>query len=240
MLVADDHPVNRALLTRQLAILGLESEVVEDGEEALRAWQGQDFALLLTDCHMPVMDGYALTRALRDAGDSAPIIGVTADTSEEASQQMRDAGMNDMLFKPYSLDALSQTLGRWLPTQEEQLASEAPRQARVQLPGISWLTLFGDEAVARSMASEYLEANEQDGEDMRLALASQDTQALVETAHRIKGAARMVGQQALAEEAARLEAAARLKQLDKLDDLARAVQALMDSIRVETGLWLDE
>ncbi|WP_324062729.1 transporter substrate-binding domain-containing protein [Aeromonas caviae] len=240
VLVADDHPVNRALLTRQLAILGLESEVVEDGEEALRAWQGQDFALLLTDCHMPVMDGYALTRALRDAGDSAPIIGVTADTSEEASQQMRDAGMNDMLFKPYSLDALSQTLGRWLPTQEEQLASEAPRQARVQLPGISWLTLFGDEAVARSMASEYLEANEQDGEDMRLALASQDTQALVETAHRIKGAARMVGQQALAEEAARLEAAARLKQLDKLDDLARAVQALMDSIRGETGLWLDE
>ena len=149
--------------------------MVEDGEEALRAWQGQDFALLLTDRHMPVMDGYALTRALRDAGDSAPIIGVTADTSEEASQQMRDAGMNDMLFKPYSLDALSQTLGRWLPTQEEQLASEAPRQARVQLPGISWLTLFGDEAVARSMASEYLEANEQDGEDMRLALASQDT-----------------------------------------------------------------
>jgi len=63
VLVADDHPVNRALLTRQLAILGLESEVVEDGEEALRAWQGQDFALLLTDCHMPVMDGYALTRA---------------------------------------------------------------------------------------------------------------------------------------------------------------------------------
>jgi hypothetical protein len=50
----------------------------------------------------------------------------------------------------------------------------------------------------------------------------------------------MVGQQALAEEAARLEAAARLKQLDKLDDLARAVQALMDSIRGETGLWLDE
>ena len=169
------------------------------------------------------------TRALRDAGDSAPIIGVTADTSEEASQQMRDAGMNDMLFKPYSLDALSQTPGRWLPTQEEQLASEGgPRQTRGSATGISWLTLFGDEAVARSMASEYLEANEQDGEDMRLALASQDTQALVETAHH-QGAARMVGQQALAEEAARLRRRPDWKQLDKLDDLARAVQALMDS-----------
>lgn len=49
------------------------------------------------------------------------------------------------------------------------------------------MTLFGEEAVARSMASEYLEANRQDGEDMMLALARQDTQALVETAHRIKG-----------------------------------------------------
>lgn len=93
---------------------------------------------------------------------------------------------------------------------------------------------------ARSMASEYLEANRQDGEDMMLALARQDTQALVETAHRIKGAARMVGQQALAEEAARLEAAARLKQLDRLGELSQTVQALMDSIRGETGLWLDE
>ena len=129
---------------------------------------------------------------------------------------------------------------RWLPAPGTHEGAISPRQAQVQASGISWLTLFGDEGVARSMAIEYLEANEQDGEDMKQALARQDTQALVETAHRIKGAARMVGQQALAEEAARLEAAARLKQLDKLDDLARAVQALMDSIRGETGLWLDE
>lgn len=240
VLVADDHPVNRALLTRQLAILGIDPEVVDDGEKALRAWQGQKFALLLTDCHMPVMDGYTLARTLRAAGDGAPIIGVTADTSEEASQQMLEAGMNDMLFKPYSLETLRQTLARWLPAVSPQQETMASRQAEVQAPGISWLTLFGDEAVARSMGREYLEANRQDGEDMMLALARQDTQALVETAHRIKGAARMVGQQALATEAAQLEAAARLKQLDRLDELGQTVQALMDSIRGEMELWLDE
>ena len=189
---------------------------------------------------MPVMDGYTLTRTLRAAGDEAPIIGVTADTSEEAGQQMREAGMNDMLFKPYSLETLRQTLARWLPALALQHESVAPLQARAQASGISWLTLFGEEAVARSMASEYLEANRQDGEDMMLALARQDTQALVETAHRIKGAARMVGQQALATEAAQLEAAARLKQLDRLDELGQTVQALMDSIRGEMELWLDE
>ncbi|WP_310597976.1 transporter substrate-binding domain-containing protein [Aeromonas aquatica] len=241
VLVADDHPVNRALLARQLAILGIDAELVDDGEKALRAWQGQGFALLLTDCHMPVMDGYTLTRTLRAAGEEAPIIGVTADASEEASLQMQAAGMNDMLFKPYSLETLRQTLERWLPTASLPSGEPEPLvQARVQEQGLNWLSLFGDEGLARSMAMEYLDSNRQDSEDMMRALARQDAQALVETAHRIKGAARMVGQLALAEEAARLETAARLKQLDRLTELSQTVQALMDSITGEIGLWLDE
>ncbi|HDX9008827.1 TPA: transporter substrate-binding domain-containing protein [Aeromonas dhakensis] len=239
VLVADDHPINRALLARQLAILGVDAEVVDDGDKALRTWQGQGFALLLTDCHMPAMDGYSLTRALREQGVSAPVIGVTADTSEEAGLQMQEAGMNDMLFKPYTLDTLRQVLMRWLPVSSQaQEPSQAPAPASEQ--GERWISLFGDEAVARSMAREYLDSNRQDGDDMMQALARQDTYALVETAHRIKGAARMVGQQALAEEAARLEAAARLKQLDELSELSQTVLALMKAITGEIGLWLDE
>ncbi|MNZ75279.1 Sensor histidine kinase RcsC [compost metagenome] len=240
VLVADDHPINRALLARQLAILGIDAELVDDGEKALRAWQGRDFALLLTDCHMPVMDGYSLTRTLRAAGDPAPIIGVTADTSEEASRQMQAAGMNDMLFKPYSLETLRQTLQRWLPVASAPSEPQPRVQASTQEQALSWISLFGDEALARSMAQEYLDSNRQDSEEMVRALACQDTQALVETAHRIKGAARMVGQTALATEAAQLEAAARLKQLDRLDELSQTVQVLMDAIACEIGLWLDE
>ncbi|MDM5074000.1 ATP-binding protein [Aeromonas bestiarum] len=240
VLVADDHPINRALLARQLAILGVDAEVVDDGEKALRTWQGQDFSLLLTDCHMPVMDGYSLTRTLRAQGEQAPIIGVTADTSEGAGLQMQQAGMNDMLFKPYTLDTLRQMLARWLPVvvPVDEAAPQSPEPAREQ--GECWISLFGDEEVARSMAREYLDSNRQDGDDMMQAVARQDTHALVETAHRIKGAARMVGQLALAEEAARLEAAARLKQLEELTELSQTVQALMNSITREIGLWLDE
>ncbi|WP_420481776.1 response regulator, partial [Aeromonas veronii] len=58
-------------------------------------------------------DGYALTKALRAAGVTAPIIGVTADTSEEASARMVEAGMSDMLLKPYPLDILRQMLAHW-------------------------------------------------------------------------------------------------------------------------------
>ena len=147
--------------------------------------------------------------------------------------------MNDMLFKPYTLDTLRQVLMRWLPVNSQaQEPSQVPAPASEQ--GERWLSLFGDEAVARSMAREYLDSNRQDGDDMMQALARQDTYALVETAHRIKGAARMVGQQALAEEAARLEAAARLKQLDELSELSQTVLALMKAITGEIGLWLDE
>ncbi|MGL5496448.1 MAG: PAS domain-containing hybrid sensor histidine kinase/response regulator, partial [Aeromonas sobria] len=71
VLVADDHPVNRALLVRQLTLLGVDCEVVEDGEKALKAWQEQRFSLLLTDCHMPVMDGFTLTQQLRAQGERA-------------------------------------------------------------------------------------------------------------------------------------------------------------------------
>ncbi|MGL5326828.1 MAG: ATP-binding protein [Aeromonas sp.] len=241
VLVADDHPVNRALLARQLAILGIEAQVVEDGEKALRAWQGQPFSLLLTDCHMPVMDGYALTKALRAAGVTAPIIGVTADTSEEAHARMMEAGMSDMLFKPYPLDTLRQLLAHWLA--ESVPAGSAA--VTVVDDGLTvqsehWLSLFGDEQTARAMAAEYLNSNRQDGAHMMAALACHDFGALVETAHRIKGAARMIGLQELASQAARLESVARLKLLEELDELTGKVQLLMTAIAHDIGLWLDE
>ncbi|MFM5715676.1 ATP-binding protein [Aeromonas allosaccharophila] len=239
VLVADDHLVNRALLTRQLAILGVECEVVEDGEKALRAWQTGDFVLLLTDCHMPVMDGYTLTRRLREQGEQAPIIGVTADTSEEAAVNMTAAGMNDMLCKPYSLDSLRQMLLRWLPA---TTTSELP------LPELSinpdmvarWQDLFGDETIAKSMAREYLASNHKDCCAMMSALSSGDSQEMVEIAHRIKGAARMIGEQQLAEQAAQLESAARLKQLSEFELLTQGVEEQMNNIERDMGLWLDE
>ena len=165
MLVADDHLINRALLTHQLAMLGVECEVVVDGEKALRAWQKQDFALLLTDCHMPLMDGYTLTRHLRAQGEQAPIIGITADTSEEASACMAAAGMNDMLFKPYSLESLRQLLIRWLPAlpASETRVSEAETALTLRA---RWQALFGDARIAKHMASEYLASNRQDGRDV--------------------------------------------------------------------------
>ncbi|WP_421190495.1 ATP-binding protein [Aeromonas enteropelogenes] len=239
VLVADDHPVNRALLVRQLAILGVDCEVVDNGEQALRAWQGQHFALLLTDCHMPVMDGYTLARTLRSQGEQAPIIGVTADASEEATQSMTAAGMNGMLIKPYALESLRKLLIKWLPASGTNAAEPADSTSALEQAS-RWRDLFGDEALACTMAREYLASNQADCREMMAATAARNTRELMEIAHRIKGAARMVGEAALAEQAARLESAARLKQLDELEALAAGVNAAMHEVTREMGLWIHE
>ncbi|HEH9439325.1 TPA: transporter substrate-binding domain-containing protein [Aeromonas sobria] len=239
VLVADDHLVNRALLTLQLAILGVDCHVVEDGEKALHAWQNEHFALLLTDCHMPKLDGYTLTQTLRAEGVEAPIIGVTADTSEEASARMEAAGMNGMLFKPYSLESLRQMLTRWLPAAPAVATSLSEPDSASTL-GQRWQGLFGDLETAKSMASEYMASNRKDCKDMEEAIAAGDSEELVEVAHRIKGAARMVGEVLLAAQAAKLESAARLKQLHELEHLGQGVSELMNGVEHNMGLWLHE
>src|SRR6185295_9341417 len=84
ILLADDHPTNRLLLARQLNTLGYAAETAENGVIALQKWKTGRYALLITDCHMPEMDGYDLTRAIRtieDAGGGRrfPIIACTAN-----------------------------------------------------------------------------------------------------------------------------------------------------------------
>lgn len=213
--------------------------MVEDGEKALHAWKNEHFALLLTDCHMPKLDGYTLTQTLRAEGVEAPIIGVTADTSEEASARMEAAGMNGMLFKPYSLESLRQMLTRWLPA-APAVATSLSEPDTVSTLGERWQGLFGDLETAKSMASEYIASNRKDCKDMEEAIAAGDSEELVEVAHRIKGAARMVGEVLLAAQAAKLESAARLKQLNELEHLGQGVSELMNDVEHKMGLWLHE
>ncbi|MBZ6070819.1 ATP-binding protein [Aeromonas schubertii] len=239
VLVADDHPINRALIARQLETLGVTATVVEEGEQALAAWQREPFDLLLTDCHMPVLDGYSLTRRLRQQGDERPIIGVTADTSGEAVAKMAYSGMSDSLFKPYTLETLWQMLSQWLPTTAVTgpTVTEDPQYAEL---ADNWIRLFGDVATAGAMAQEFIASNRQDGRVIEEAVEHREAAPLIEAAHRVKGAARMAGYESLADEAARLESVARLRQWDRVAPLAQSVWQMMQQIENDIGLWLDE
>lgn len=120
VLVVEDHPINRMVLSQMLAQLGQRVEHAENGEQGLQKILTQRYALVLMDLHMPVMDGFACTRAVRASGSpqaGLPIVAVTADVLPETQLAVREAGFSDFLAKPIERQTLQACLARWAPGQ---------------------------------------------------------------------------------------------------------------------------
>jgi signal transduction histidine kinase/DNA-binding response OmpR family regulator len=117
ILVVEDNPINQKVAIHQLEAIGLHADVVSSGKEALEMLQLADYDLVLMDCSMPEMNGYDATRAIRQmAGPVAdvPIIAMTADAVTGARERCLDAGMNDYVSKPVTLERLENTIARYL------------------------------------------------------------------------------------------------------------------------------
>ncbi|EME69768.1 Signal transduction histidine kinase, partial [Paramagnetospirillum caucaseum] len=119
ILVAEDHPVNQQVIRRQLQLLGFAAEVFPDGAAALAAWRARPYSLVLTDCHMPIMDGFQLTAAIRaeeaPLGRHTPILALTANALAGEAERCLRAGMDSYLSKPVELPHLREALARLLP-----------------------------------------------------------------------------------------------------------------------------
>jgi signal transduction histidine kinase/ligand-binding sensor domain-containing protein/ActR/RegA family two-component response regulator len=116
ILVVEDNPVNQLVAEGMLASLGYEATPVADGRSALARLSTEHFDLVLMDCQMPGMDGFEATRGLRAATQGKwriPVIGLTAHASAEAREACLEAGMDDFMSKPYTLDELRAMLARW-------------------------------------------------------------------------------------------------------------------------------
>ncbi|MCW7468489.1 ATP-binding protein [Leptospira kanakyensis] len=121
ILAVDDNSVNLELLARQLQILGLQVDRADDGEKALSLWLSNRYDLIITDCHMPIKDGYMLTKEIRNIETFSyqkriPIIGYTANVLSEEKEHCLSVGMDELLIKPARLTNLRKTLLKWLPT----------------------------------------------------------------------------------------------------------------------------
>lgn len=130
VLVAEDHPTNLHLLELHLRELGLQVRACADGRQALEAWQAQPFELVITDCHMPCMDGFALARAIRADACSAraqvPIIALTASVLDRTREACRDAGIDHFLAKPVEARELRALLaGLLVPASARKQADDA-------------------------------------------------------------------------------------------------------------------
>ncbi|MFJ2486411.1 transporter substrate-binding domain-containing protein [Pseudomonas sp. NPDC087639] len=186
VLVVDDHPANRLLMCQQLEFLGHHFSLAENGRSGLERWMDGGFDLVIVDCNMPVMNGYELTRAIRqqelqNRWPPCTVLGFTANAQPEEIQRCKQAGMDDCLFKPLSLSLLSQWVDGITP---------ASQPAAFNLQSLNLLT-GGNPTQARRLLVELLKSSRLDRQELLALSPRQDRGALAVVAHKIKGAARI-------------------------------------------------
>ena len=238
VLVVDDHPVNRDLLARQIRLLGLRAEVAENGQAALVRWQEGDFAMVITDCHMPEMDGYELAREMRKVEEdelrtAIPIIAWTANAHAEEAGRCYAAGMDEILVKPANLLQLKITLAKWLDKIELEKSSSPVSGQGMEEGPIDYAIL--NEVVADSVAQhkvlkDFLTHICSDHARLRGLIEQGDRAKVESTAHRMNGSCRMVGARPLARICAAIESAAQRNGLAEIMQVTAALDKAVNQL----------
>ncbi|MEO8523967.1 MAG: ATP-binding protein [Caldimonas sp.] len=250
ILVAEDDAINRKVVLKQLALLGYAAEVACDGAEALQLWRLGRHALLLSDLHMPELDGYGLARAIR--ADEAlepslgrlPILALTANALRDEAGRVHAAGMDEYLTKPIQLAVLGAALERWLPwaaRHEPPVPAFPPTNAAgsSSVVDVSVLkSLVGDdEDTVREFLSEFLRSARSHVSEILAACDAGDVALVGSVAHKLKGSSRSVGAIALGDLCAELEnfsrSGGRTELAERRIQLEQAMRAVETSI-VET------
>ncbi|USD67132.1 transporter substrate-binding domain-containing protein [Vibrio sp. SCSIO 43136] len=113
VLFAEDNPVNQKVIGGQLSRLGVSFDMVDNGQQALERLHRKQYDLVLSDCHMPIMDGFALAKAVREQFYDRPyLIAITADALSGAASTCLAAGFDDYIAKPCPMDVLAQKLAK--------------------------------------------------------------------------------------------------------------------------------
>ncbi len=244
-LVVDDDPTIRWLSERQLKSLGFAVDTAPDGEKALTRFLAGSFDLVLTDCHMPRMDGVALCQSIRAAEQDdlrrVPIIGVTADVTEVQRERCFAAGMSDLAIKPLTLPHLSALVARHFAA---ATASPAPAEApsAMAFDGSIFLSILdpGDPAGA-AWLGEYLQAAAGDLATLRgLAAAPSALPDLITVAHRLAGASYSAGATRTGDAARALERAAQAGDIASIPSLIATIGTSLGAAEAAINGFLAE
>jgi two-component system sensor histidine kinase/response regulator len=209
VLVAEDNEINQKVIREQLGLLGYAADIANTGREALDRSYGGEYALLLTDLHMPEMDGYDLTVQIRlaEAGRARmPIIALTANALKGERERCLAVGMDDYLSKPAPLAALAAALQRWLPADSHSNTSQASSSAPVQVSALEAL-VGTDPKLIQEFLREFAVNAARLAAELTHACKEGQSRAAAEVAHKLKSSSRAVGALTLSELVAAIEAA---------------------------------
>jgi PAS domain S-box-containing protein len=239
ILLAEDNETNRDVVHEQLRQLGYAVEMAVDGVEAIALWRSGRHALLLTDCHMPRMDGFELTESIRKAeppGTRLPIIAITANAMQGVAQRCKDYGMDDYLSKPLRMEELARMLAKWMPSAQAPLARgvtgaahHATNPARATEPCLVWDPLalgllVGENAdLQKQLLAKFLRNAQNQMQALDTARADGNLSGITSLAHTLKSAARTVGAMALGELCEAVEAAGRAGDLQSCLEHSQAM-----------------
>jgi len=243
VLLAEDNESNLIVACAQLERIGLSVLTAGDGQQALDMLASEAVDLVLMDCQMPILDGFAATSALRQSeagsGRHLPVVALTANAMKGDRERCVAAGMDGYLAKPYSGEELFAVLARWLPAERRKAVAASGRREEAALDPaaldkIRALSPDGAEALVRQVLEAYLKAAGREWERFDRGLADGDAGLLASAAHALKSSSFNVGANGLAERCREIERLGRDGQMRPL--LARVDALRAEWARVEAGL----
>jgi CheY-like chemotaxis protein/HPt (histidine-containing phosphotransfer) domain-containing protein len=209
ILLAEDNPVNQKLLVRLLENQGHTVVVAGNGREALAELEREQFDLILMDVQMPEIDGLQATAAIRQkeqqTGTHLPIIALTARAMQEDQERCLEAGMDGYISKPVRADELLAVVEGLLPATAPTIAGDPKHTEAVFDRSAALSYVDGDLGLLREMAALFLADYPQQMAMIEEAIASDDSQALMQAADSLKGVVGTFPAQATYDAALRLE-----------------------------------
>ena len=227
ILLVEDNEINQEVALDLLRHARLEVDLAENGQVALDRLQANDYALVLMDMQMPVMDGVEATHQLRRLPGLAalPVVAMTANAQAADRQRCQEAGMNDFIPKPIEPELLWQTLLKWIAPRHAAAAADsdsdmataavstAPAAPALDLgvaaidPGPALRRMLGNTELYFATVRKFCRLQENTGQTMAAALDAGDWVTAQRQAHTLKIVAASIGAGRLAEQAAALEKA---------------------------------
>ena len=229
ILLVEDNPVNQEVARAVLGQAGIFVSVANDGREALEMLARECFDCVLMDCQMPVMDGYATTRALRERPQwrDLPVIAMTANAMVGDREKVLAAGMNDHIAKPINLNEMFATLDRWLRPGAADVHHGLPGVESPMAPA----GVTGDEQLNRRLLCMFRDREAGFAARFQAAYAARDMHRATRLARDLKSAATTVGARAVREAAEALEdACSKPAGTADFDTLLAAVTRQLDTV----------
>ncbi len=230
VLVAEDNEINQIVAAEFLRKVGFESLIVKDGQEAVQAFTGASYDLVLMDCQMPVMDGFEATGAIRrheksmNSARRTPIIALTANASGADRGRCMQAGMDAYCGKPFNEQELLDTFARFLPdvaavASEPTAPKETVSAAPMENPPFTLSALrercTGNTTLALSILEKFEVQLNQAAAQIEYSLQEGDAAEVARVSHSLKGAAGVLSAEALRSGLAELEQYGRKEELER-------------------------